>query len=62
MLQSARVAPNVSAYAYLWGQHNFNANPFAPLGCKVEAHIKPSVRETWAGGLGTLQMSRGLHH
>ena len=48
MLQSARVAPNVSAYAYLWGQHNFNANPFAPLGCKVEAHIKPSVRETWA--------------
>jgi len=48
MLRSARVAPNVSAYAYLWGQHNFNANPFAPLGCKVEAHIKPSVRETWA--------------
>ena len=48
MLRSARVAPNVSAYAYLWGQHDFNANPFAPLGCKVEAHIKPSVRETWA--------------
>jgi len=48
MLQSARAAPNVSAYAYLWGQHDFNANPFAPLGCKVEAHIKPSVCETWA--------------
>jgi len=48
MLQSAQVALNVSAYAYLWGHHNFNANPFAPLGCKVEAHIKPSVRETWA--------------
>jgi hypothetical protein len=48
MLRSARVTPNVSAYAYLWGQHNFNANPFAPLGCKEEAHIKPSVRETWA--------------
>jgi hypothetical protein len=27
MLQSARVTPNVSAYAYLWGQHDFNANP-----------------------------------
>ena len=48
MLRSARVAPNVSAYAYLWKQHDFNANPFAPLGCKVEAHIQPAVRETWA--------------
>ncbi len=48
MLQSAQVAPNVSAYAYLWGQHNFNANPFAPLGCKVEAHVKPAVCKTWA--------------
>ena len=48
MLQSAQVAPNVSAHAYLWGQHDFNANPFAPLGCRVEAHITPSVRETWA--------------
>ncbi len=48
MLQSARVTLNVSAYAYLWGQHDFNENPFAPLGCKVEAHIKPSVCKTWA--------------
>jgi hypothetical protein len=48
MLQSAQVAPNVSAYAYLWGQHNFNANLFAPLGCKVEANVKPAVWESWA--------------
>jgi hypothetical protein len=48
MLQSAQIAPNVSAYACLWGQHDFNASPFAPLGCKVEAHITPSVWETWA--------------
>ncbi len=48
MLLSTQVAPNVSAYAYLWGQHNFNANPFTPLGCKVEAHIQPAVRESWA--------------
>ncbi len=46
MLQSAQVALNVSAYAYLWGQHNLNANPFAPLGCKVKAHVKPAVRES----------------
>ncbi len=35
-------------YAYLWKQYDFNANPFGPLRCKVEAHIKPAVRETWA--------------
>jgi hypothetical protein len=48
MLHQAIVTPTVSAYTYLWGQHDYNANPFAPLGCKVEAHIKPDVRETWA--------------
>jgi hypothetical protein len=48
MLRPASMAPSVSAYTYLWGQHNYNANPFAPLGCKVEAHITPGVRETWA--------------
>jgi hypothetical protein len=48
MLRQARVAPTVSAYTYLWGQHDYNANPFAPLGCKVKAHIMPEVRKTWA--------------
>jgi hypothetical protein len=48
MLQSTQVAPNVSAYAYLWGQHNFNANPLLPLGCKIEAHVQTAVRESWA--------------
>jgi len=28
--------------------HSYNANPFAPLGCKVEMYEMPSVRETWA--------------
>jgi hypothetical protein len=42
------MTPSVSAYAYLWGKHNYNANPFAPLGCKVEAHATPNKRETWA--------------
>ncbi len=40
--------PSVSAYAYLRGKHNYNANLFAPLGCKVEAHVMPSIQETWA--------------
>ena len=38
----------MSAYAYLYGQHNYDRNPFAPLGCKVKAHMMPGTRETWA--------------
>jgi hypothetical protein len=48
MLRQSTVTPTVSAYTYLWGQHDYKANPFAPLGCKVEAHIMPDVWETWA--------------
>ena len=48
MLRPARMTPTISAYAYLWKQHDYNANPFAPLGCKVEAHLVPSIRESWA--------------
>ena len=48
MLQPSRMTPTVSAYAYIWGQHDYNTNPFAPLGCKVESHLVPSIHETWA--------------
>jgi hypothetical protein len=48
MLRTSKMTPTVSAYAYLWGEHDYNANPFAPLGCKVEAHVTPGTRETWA--------------
>jgi hypothetical protein len=46
MLWTSRMTPSVSAYVYLWGKHDFNANPFAPLGCKVEAHVTPGNQET----------------
>ncbi len=48
MLWTSRMTPLVSAYSYLWGEHNHNANPFAPLGCTVEALVTPSIQETWA--------------
>ena len=48
MLRQSKVTPTVSAIAFLLGQHSYNANPFAPLGCKVEAHVTPGVRESWA--------------
>jgi hypothetical protein len=48
LLRPSRRIPAVSAYAYMYGQHNYDQNPFAPLGCKVEAHMMPSTRDTWA--------------
>jgi hypothetical protein len=48
MLRPSRMTPTVSAYAYLWGQHDYNANSFAPLSYKVEEYLYPSIRETWA--------------
>jgi hypothetical protein len=39
MIWQSTAIPTVSAYTYLWGQHDWNTNPFAPLGYKVEAHI-----------------------
>jgi hypothetical protein len=48
MLRPSRMTPTVSAFTYLWGQHDYNANPYAPLGCKVEAYLYPGIRESWA--------------
>ena len=48
MLRPSRMTPTVSSYTYLWGQHDYNINPFAPLGCKVKSHLVPGIRETWA--------------
>ena len=48
MLRPSRMTPTISAYTYLWKQHDYNANPFAPLGCRVKAHLVPSIRESWA--------------
>ena len=48
MLHPSRMPPAVSVYAYLWGQHYYNVNPYAPLGCKVEVYLYPGIWETWA--------------
>ncbi len=42
------MTPAISTYVYLWKQHDYNANLFVPLGCKVEAHLVPTIQETWA--------------
>ena len=48
LLRPSNVAPNVSAYAYMHGQFDFNATPLAPLGCPVQLYLKPHRRKSWA--------------
>ena len=39
--------PKLSAYAYLFGNYDFNENPLAPPGTKVMVHMKPEQRTSW---------------
>jgi hypothetical protein len=47
MLRSSNTTPNVSSYAHLYGQHDYNAHPLTPIGVKVEMHVMPDVRRTY---------------
>ena len=35
------------AFACLYGQHDYNANPFAPLGMAVEMHVTPANQKMY---------------
>jgi hypothetical protein len=48
MLCPAQMLKTVLAYTYLYGHHDYNSNPFAPLGCEVKAHVIPEICKTWA--------------
>jgi hypothetical protein len=47
LLRQSNVAPKVSAYAHVHGQHDYMRQPFAPLGCAFMAHDKPKNRRMW---------------
>ncbi len=47
LLRQSNVAPKVSMYAHVHGQHNYINCPFAPLGCVVTPHVKPKNRRSW---------------
>jgi hypothetical protein len=47
LLQQSNIAPKVSAYAHVLGQHNYMKCSFAPLGCVVMAHVKPKNQQAW---------------
>jgi len=48
LLRQSNVAPKVSAWAYMHGQHDFNRHPLAPLDIETHANVPPGKRKTWA--------------
>ena len=48
LLRQSNVHPKISAYAHLYGPHNYNAKPFVPIGMETLIHEKPSKRKTFA--------------
>ena len=47
IMWQTKIAPTMSAYAYIYGQQNYNKMPMAPMGCTALIHIKPDTRITW---------------
>jgi hypothetical protein len=48
LLRKSRQHPQLSAAAHYHGMVDYNKTDFAPPGCKILAHEKPSKRRTWA--------------
>ncbi len=47
LLRQSNVAPKMSAFNHIHGQHDYMKKPFVPIGCAVQIHIKPKNRRTW---------------
>jgi hypothetical protein len=63
LLQTSRLHPQLSAAAHLHGIVDYNKTAFAPPGCKIIAHEKPSQRRTWAPhGQPGYSLGPAMHH
>ena len=47
LLRSSRSNPKLSAWAFLFGDFNFNTTPLAPPGTRVIAHVDSNNRRSW---------------
>jgi len=47
-MRGSQINPNLSAWAQVFGNYDFNQTPIAPPGMKVLVHEKPENRNTWA--------------
>jgi hypothetical protein len=46
-LRQSKVAPKISAFAHFHRPLKYRKKPFAPLGCTIQAHVKPEDHHTW---------------
>jgi hypothetical protein len=58
-----RQHPQLSATAHYHGMVDYNKTAFAPPGCNITAHEKPSKRRTWApNGQHGYSFGPAMHH
>ena len=48
LLHNSRINPQLSAWSFLFGVHNFNKTPLLPPGTKLVVHEKPSQKSSWS--------------
>ena len=47
LLRQSNATPNVSAYAHMHGNFDYNRMPLAPIGCPCQVHVKHDNRKSW---------------
>ena len=48
LLRQSNVSPKISAYAHVYGPHNYDATPFVPIRMESLVHDKPRRQKTFA--------------
>ena len=48
LLRQTNINPKISDFAYLYGPHDYNSQPFVPIGMEAMIHDKLSRRKTFA--------------
>jgi hypothetical protein len=48
LLRQSKANPNISAYAHVYGHHNYNRHPFVPIGMKALVNDQPHKRRSFA--------------
>jgi hypothetical protein len=63
LLRKSRRFPNLSAYAAIWGNYDYNAHPIAPPGTRVMVYETPAQRNTFgAHGVEGWYIGPALNH
>ena len=48
MLIQTNINPKISTYTHLYGPHNYNSQPFVPIGMEAMIYDHPNLRKTFA--------------